>query len=108
MSKRVPLALVCFALVAAISPYGPSLEAQSSCTVPTQNRFVHDALFEYYYWNHELPSTNPSTFASPQAYLDAVRFKPLDSTYSFIASRQNQYPSPQEVTKAIEEMLNAE
>ena len=28
--------------------------------------------------------------------------------YSFIASRQNQYPSPQEVTKAIEEMLNAE
>jgi len=90
MSKRVPLALVCFALVAAISPYGPSLEAQSSCSVPTQNRFVHDALFEYYYWNHELPSTNPSTFASPQAYLDAVRFKPLDSTYSFIASRADQ------------------
>ena len=28
--------------------------------------------------------------------------------YSFIASRQNQYPSAQEVTKAIEEMLNAE
>ena len=28
--------------------------------------------------------------------------------YSFIASRQSQYPSPQEVTRAIEEMLNAE
>ena len=28
--------------------------------------------------------------------------------YSFIASRQNQYPSPQEVNKAFEEMLIAE
>ena len=28
--------------------------------------------------------------------------------YSFIASRQNQYPSPQDVTRAIEEMLNAD
>jgi peroxiredoxin len=28
--------------------------------------------------------------------------------YSYIASRQSQYPSPQEVTGAIEEMLNAE
>jgi methyl-accepting chemotaxis protein len=27
--------------------------------------------------------------------------------YSFIASRQSQYPSPQEITRAIEEMLNA-
>jgi peroxiredoxin len=28
--------------------------------------------------------------------------------YSFIASRQSQYPSPQEVTGAIEEMLKAD
>ena len=28
--------------------------------------------------------------------------------YSFIASRQSQYPSPQEVTTAIEDMLSAE
>ena len=74
MSKRLPFALLCFALVAAVSPSGPALEAQSSCSVPTQNRFVRDALVEYYYWNRELPSLNPSTFASPQAYLEAVRY----------------------------------
>jgi methyl-accepting chemotaxis protein len=28
--------------------------------------------------------------------------------YSFIARRQSQYPSPQEITGAIEELLNAE
>lgn len=28
--------------------------------------------------------------------------------YSFVASRQNQYPAPQEITAAIEELLNAE
>ena len=78
MSKRLPFALVCIAFVAAVSPSGPTLEAQSSCTVPTHNRVVRDALFEYYYWNHDLPSVNPSTFASPQAYLEAVRYKPLD------------------------------
>lgn len=88
MSKRVPLALVCLTALAAVSP--SLVEAQSTCSVPTQNRFVRDALVEYYYWNRELPSLNPTTFASPQAYLEAVRFKPLDATYSFIASRADQ------------------
>jgi carboxyl-terminal processing protease len=90
MPKRLPVALVCLAVLAAVSPSGPSLEAQASCSVPTQNRFVRDALFEYYYWNRELPSVNPATFPSPQAYLEAVRYTPLDQTYSFIANRADQ------------------
>jgi C-terminal peptidase prc len=89
MPKRVPFALVCLAVLAAVSPSGQA-DAQSSCSVPTQNRFVRDALFEYYYWNRELPSVNPAPFASPQAYLEAVRFKPLDATYSYIANRADQ------------------
>ena len=89
MPKRFPVAVLSLALAAAVCPSG-SAEAQSTCSVPTQNRVVRDALVEYYYWNRELPSTNPSTFASPQAYLEAVRFKPLDATYSFIASRADQ------------------
>ena len=89
MPKRVPLALVCLAVLAAVSPSARA-DAQSSCSVQTQNRFVRDALFEYYYWNRELPSVNPATFASPQAYLEAVRFKPLDATYSYIANRADQ------------------
>ncbi len=90
MPTRLFFTLVCFAVLAAVSPAGPSLEAQASCSVPTQNRFVRDALFEYYYWNRELPPVNPTTFPSPQAYLEAVRYKPLDLTYSFIANRADQ------------------
>ena len=90
MSKRFLASLVCVAGVAAVASVGSNAEAQTSCNVPSQNRFVRDALFEYYYWNRELPATNPSTFASPQAYLEAVRYKPLDATYSFIASRAEQ------------------
>lgn len=89
MPKRFPFVLVCLAVAAAVSTSGRA-EAQSSCSVQTQNRFVRDALFEYYYWNRELPALNPATFASPQAYLEAVRFQPLDATYSFIANRADQ------------------
>ena len=87
MPKRFLVALACSAGLAAVAP---SVEAQTTCTVPVQNRFVRDALFDYYYWNRELPSLNPTTFPSPQAYLDAVRYTPLDLTYSFIASRAEQ------------------
>jgi carboxyl-terminal processing protease len=67
------------------------LEAQpTSCTVAGQNQFVRDVLFEYYFWYHELPGTNPTTFASPEAYLEAVRYKALDQTYSYIANRREQ------------------
>jgi carboxyl-terminal processing protease len=90
MSKRLLAAFVCVTALAAVPPSVATVEAQSSCSVLTQNRFVRDALIEYYYWNRELPSLNPATFPSPQAYLEAARYKPLDLTYSFIASRADQ------------------
>jgi carboxyl-terminal processing protease len=87
MPKRFLLAL---AFVAGLAAVAPSAEAQTSCSVQGQNRYVRDALVEYYYWNRELPALNPATFPSPQAYLEAARYKPLDLTYSFIADRVEQ------------------
>jgi C-terminal peptidase prc len=58
-----------------------------NCTTLSQNMFVRDVLDEYYYWYQELPRLNPANFASPEAYLDAVRFRPLDETFSYITSR---------------------
>jgi C-terminal peptidase prc len=70
----------------------PSLvEAQSgprNCTRLSQNMFVRDILDEYYLWYQELPRANPANYASPEAYLEAVRFRPLDSTFSYITSRE--------------------
>jgi C-terminal processing protease CtpA/Prc len=63
-------------------------EAQpSSCGVTNQNLFVRDALDELYLWYRELPPVDPVRYDSPEAYLDAVRYRPLDASFSYITSR---------------------
>ncbi len=54
------------------------------CSVPSQNGAVRDILFEYYLWYRELPGVDPALFDSPEAYLEAARFRPLDTSFSFI------------------------
>jgi C-terminal peptidase prc len=49
--------------------------------------FVRDVLDEYYFWYRELPPLNPANFASPEAYLEAARYRRLDSFFSYITSR---------------------
>ncbi|MGE0452712.1 MAG: S41 family peptidase [Vicinamibacteria bacterium] len=61
--------------------------AQSSCTTLGQNTFVRDTLDSYYYWYKELPRLDPGLYTSPEAYLDAVRYRPLDSSFSYISGR---------------------
>lgn len=65
-------------------------EAQSgprNCTRTEQNLFVRAVLNEYYLWYEHLPVANPANYASPEAYLEAVRYRPLDSSFSYITSR---------------------
>jgi carboxyl-terminal processing protease len=79
------------ALAPAALPGGAVAVAQTTtCTVPNQNRFVRDVLFEYYLWYRELPVVNPASYPSPEAYLDAVRYRTLDSTFTYIANRAEQ------------------
>lgn len=59
----------------------------SSCTTTGQNLWVRDQLNTYYYWYQNLtPGVNPSSFTSPEAYLEAVRYRPIDNYYSFITT----------------------
>jgi C-terminal processing protease CtpA/Prc len=48
--------------------------------------YVRDVLQDLYLWNQFLPSVNPTSFSSPEAYLEAVRYRPLDSRFSYITS----------------------
>ena len=48
---------------------------------------MRDALQQYYYWYRELPNPDPASFSSPEAYLDAVRYRTLDSSFSYITSK---------------------
>jgi C-terminal processing protease CtpA/Prc len=60
----------------------------TSCTALGKNLFVRDALSDIYLWHTEMPAANPAAFDSPEAYLEAVRYRPLDTTFSYITSRE--------------------
>jgi carboxyl-terminal processing protease len=69
----------------------PAREAPAqlaSCSIVRQNLFVRDVMFDLYYWYQFLPAVNPALFPSPEAYLEAVRYRPLDESFSYIGSRE--------------------
>lgn len=53
------------------------------CGVAEQNLTVSDILRDWYFWLDELGDADPLSFASPEAYLDAVRYQELDR-FSYI------------------------
>ena len=56
----------------------------TSCTATSQNLWVRDQLNTYYYWYQFMPpGVNPASFSTPDEYLDAVRYKPID-VFSYI------------------------
>ncbi len=72
------------------SPTSPSAgggTGSSNCTTVGQCTFVRDVLQSYYYWYGQLPNPDPAGFSSPEAYLDAVRYRPLDSSFSYVTSK---------------------
>jgi carboxyl-terminal processing protease len=81
--------LSCFAFtVAALCPWLAHAQTPpSSCTTTSQNIWVRDQLNTYYYWYQFLPNNvSPANFNSPEAYLEAVRYRPIDNSYSYITS----------------------
>ena len=42
---------------------------------------------DLYLWYEHMPNVNPIRFSSPEAVLDALRYRPLDSSFSYITSR---------------------
>jgi len=85
---RLLVLLVAFTTTLALP--APCLRAQDDCSTLGQVTFVKDALEEFYYWYRELPDLDPADFDSPEAYLEAARFRPLDESFSFVASREAQ------------------
>ncbi|MBK5255832.1 MAG: peptidase [Vicinamibacteria bacterium] len=56
------------------------------CSIIGQNQTVYQTLKDWYYWYRNLPTVSPSTFASPEALLDTVRYRPIDNTFSYVSS----------------------
>lgn len=61
--------------------------APTSCTTVGQNLWVRDQMNTYYYWYQFIPpALNAANYESPEAYLEAARYRPLDTYFSFITS----------------------
>jgi carboxyl-terminal processing protease len=76
------LAVVGGAASPAVAQNGPA-----SCSSSGQNLYVRDVMSDLYLWYREMPTVNPVRLSSPEAVLDALRYRPLDSTFSYITSR---------------------
>ncbi|MCG6927603.1 MAG: peptidase [Acidobacteria bacterium] len=94
MRNRAPA----FALILALAACGgdssspttsstPEPTAGGECGTLGQVNFVRDTLQEWYLWYQQLPDPDPAGFDSPEAYLQAVRYLPRDSSFSYIGSQ---------------------
>ena len=87
MSRTAHACLVALIVFFAAPPLARAQGAPTSCTTATKNLYVRDVMTDLYLWYSEMPNVNPTSYASPEAYLDAVRYRTLDSTFSYITSR---------------------
>ena len=59
----------------------------ANCSITSQNTWVRDQLNRYYYWYQHLPAdANPASFETPELFLEAVRYRPIDNSYSYITT----------------------
>lgn len=83
MRRARAVAAVCILLLGA----SPALAQSAACSALAKTTFVRDTLDELYLWYRELPDLDPARVATPEEYLEAVRFRPVDRTFSFVTSR---------------------
>ena len=84
--RRIPFSLV-FTLALLCPCVARAQQPPANCSTTSQNLWVRDQLNTYYYWYQHLPTNvNPASFNSPEAFLEAVRYRPIDNSYSYITS----------------------
>ena len=63
-----------------------SVATPDGCSVAGQNAFVLSTMEDIYLWNTEIPDgVDPAAFDSPDALLEAIRFRPVDR-FSFLTT----------------------
>lgn len=79
--------LIVLALTLAAASSAAAQNGPVSCDVPAQNLYVRDVMTDIYFWYSQIPDVDPVAFASPAEYLEAIRYRPLDETFSYVAPR---------------------
>lgn len=75
-------------LLAIAGAAAPAAAQGRSCTPLQQNMYVRDVMTDLYLWYREVPAVSVTAYDTPEAYLEAVRYRPLDRTFSYITSRE--------------------
>ena len=88
MPRTAPACLVAFVIMCASAAPAGAQRAPASCSTAGKNLYVRDVMTDLYLWYQDMPDVDPTSFASPEAYLEAVRRQPLDATFSYITSRE--------------------
>lgn len=68
-------------------PVTASAQYHRPCTTLRQNLTVRDVMQDLYFWYRSIPAVDPARYDSPEAYLEAIRYRPLDERFSYIAPR---------------------
>jgi C-terminal peptidase prc len=87
MSRTAVACLVALIVTCTAPAPARAQGSPASCSTSGKNLFVRDVMSDIYLWYREMPTVDPTSFASPEAYLEAIRYRTLDSTFSYITSR---------------------
>ena len=86
---RRTVLLACIAGAVVLTPALAQAQRQPiNCQTSGQNLYVRDVMTELYYWYPFVPTVDPLRFNSPEEYLETVRHRPLDNSFSYITSRE--------------------
>lgn len=66
----------------------PAFAQGRNCSALLQSVRVRSILEDIYFWQREIPDVALTNFDGPEQYLDAVRYRPLDATFSYITTEQ--------------------
>src|SRR4030095_15587867 len=88
MSRAQRVSALLILSLALAGAAAPAAAQGRACSALRQNVFVRNVMTDDYLWYREVPKVSLSAYSSPEAYLDAVRYRPLDQSFSYITSRQ--------------------
>lgn len=69
----------------------PQFAAAQSINCDTTGKVLNtrDVMDRFYLWYDRMPALDPARYDSPEAYLEAVRYRPIDESFSWITSRES-------------------
>jgi C-terminal processing protease CtpA/Prc len=77
-------------VVLVIACAAPRATAQTiNCDTTGKVLHTRDVMDRFYLWYDRMPAVDSTRYDSPEAYLEAVRYRPIDNSFSWITSRES-------------------